>query len=108
VLAARRHWPDMCRLQNRCDVGSADGTAAVIGVEDYRLERSLAEPVGRDAWVAEYRSRPVPGRAEVKLYLRAQEEVEELSEVGGRGLLGKVVALSLDDVAGKVRRRRRS
>jgi len=66
--------------------GSADRAAAVIGVEDDRLERALTEPVGREARVAEYRSGPVPGLAEVKLYFGAQEEMEkELSIPSGVG-----------------------
>lgn len=87
-------------------MGSADGAAAVIGVEDDRLERALAESVGREAWVTEYRARTMPRLAEVKLYPGAQEEVEKFSEVRRNGLLGKVVALALNNVAGEVPGRR--
>src|SRR6476619_2220286 len=102
MLAARRDGPDVRGLQNRRDVGSANGAAAMIGIENDCLKGSLAEPVGRKARGAEYRAGPVPGLAEVKRYLDAQELMEKLSEVRGNGLLGKVVALALDDVAGKV------
>lgn len=85
VLTARRNGSDMRSLQDRCDVGSADGATAVIGVEDDRLERALAESVGREAWVTEYRAGTMPGLVEVKLYLDAQEEVEKFSEVRCNG-----------------------
>ena len=96
----------MCGLEDGRDVGSADRAAAVISIEDDRLERALTEPVGREARVAEYRSGSVPGLAEVKLHFGAQEEVEKFLEVRSYGLVRKVIALALDDVAGKVRRRR--
>jgi hypothetical protein len=78
----------------------------VIGIKDDCLERALTEPVGSEARVAEYRSGPMPRLAEVKLYLGAEEVVEKLFEVLGNGMVGKVIALALDDVAGKVRGRR--
>ncbi len=38
VLAARCDGPNVRSLQNRCYVCSADGAAAVIGIEDYCLK----------------------------------------------------------------------
>ena len=79
---------------------SADRASAVIGVEDDSLERSLPKTLRSQARVADT-VRPVPGFGEVEFDLGAKEQVEEVGEIRSGWLPGEVVALALDDAAGK-------
>ncbi len=71
----------MGRLQDRRDMRPADGAAPVVGVQDYRLEGLLAQPVRRQPRVAEHRPRPVPGLAEVQFHRGAEDQLQQVSEV---------------------------
>jgi hypothetical protein len=73
----------------------------VVGAEDDRAERTLAEPVGREARVAEHRSWPVPRLSEVQLHADAKNAVQDIGEVRRDLRVGEVVAPSLDDVRGE-------
>jgi hypothetical protein len=47
VLTSGGYRPDVGRLQDWRDVRAADGAAAVIGVQDDRLEGLLPQPIWR-------------------------------------------------------------
>jgi hypothetical protein len=79
-------------------MSAADGAAAVIGIQDDRLEGALAEPVRGQARVGEDRPRPVPWLAEIHVHDSAQSPAQDLAEVGCHQRVREVVALPLDDV----------
>src|SRR6185312_8104801 len=98
VLATVSDRTNMRRLKHRWYVRSADRAAAVIGIEHHCPEGTLAEPVRRQARVAEHRPWPVPWLGEVEFHHSAQEQLQKHPEVRSSRLVGEVVALALDDV----------
>jgi hypothetical protein len=82
VLAAPPDRANVSGFQNRRNMSTADGAAAVIGIQDDRLEGALAKPVRGQARVAEDRPGPVSWLAEVHINNSAQNPVQELAEVG--------------------------
>ena len=82
VLPASSDRTNVGGLQDRGYVGAADGAAAVVGVQDDGLERTLAKPVRCQPRVAEHRPRPVPGLAEVKLDRGAKDQLRSSAKYG--------------------------
>src|SRR6185437_10470762 len=61
------------------------------------------KPLRLEAGITINRTLPVPWRGEVDFHGSAGQAVEEIDEVAGIPLVGKVVSLALDDVGGEVR-----
>lgn len=81
VLSSGGDRTDMGCLQDRRDVGAANSAPAVVGVQDNRLERLLAEPVGRQSRIAEYGPGPVPGLAVIQFHRSAEGQLQQIGEV---------------------------
>jgi hypothetical protein len=63
-------------LENGQDVRSSNRTLPVAGIEDYGLERLLAQPVRREPGITEHWSLPLPRFRQVEFHWRTDEELD--------------------------------
>jgi len=101
VLSPDRHWPNMGCLEYGPDLRARDGAMTVVGIEHDRLESLLREPIWRKTRITEHGSGVVPGLTQVDLYLCAEDELHEISEVAGGPGLRHIVTFPLDNVGGE-------